>query len=145
MFSKSKYAPVWSCIYALQTCTLPCVPLLVSRYKGALCFVTAFIFPFLPIKIPLLLKYCSKRCNSWAALASKTQPVIPVIRSEAGLDNFTAKSFSLVPPPSWKLNDKIEAENFMKMSEILSDDITSVGILENADYPKPTKAKLHKF
>ena len=31
----------------------------------------------------------------------------------------------------------------MKMSEILSDDIASVGILENKDYPKPTKAKLH--
>ena len=31
----------------------------------------------------------------------------------------------------------------MKMSEILSDDIASVGILENEDYPKPTKAKLH--
>ena len=31
----------------------------------------------------------------------------------------------------------------MKMSEILSDDIANVGILENEDYPKPTKAKLY--
>ena len=63
-----------------------------------------------------------------------------VVRSDAGLDNFTAKSFSLVPPLSSKLIDKIEAENFMEMSEMLSDD---TGILENEDYPKPTKAKLH--
>ena len=63
-----------------------------------------------------------------------------VISSDAGLDNFTAKSFSLVPLPSSKLIAKIKAENFMEMSEMLGN---TIRILENEDYPKPTKAKLH--
>ena len=144
MFSILKCTPVWSCIYTLQTCTLPCVPLLVARYKGALHFVTAFIFPSFLLKFPF-----SSNTVAKDAIAGQLPPPRPACDScyqewyDAGLDNFTAKSFSLVPPPSWKLNDKIEAENFMKTSEILSDDIASVGILENADYPKPTKAKLH--
>ena len=126
----------------MQACALSYVPLLVARYKDALCFVTAFIFPFLPIEVSLLLKYLNKGCSSWAAPTPNTQSVNPVVRSDAGIGNFNAKSFSLVPPPSSKLIDKSGAENFMEMSEMLSDDM---GILENEDYLKPTKAKLHNI
>ena len=58
----------------------------------------------------------------------------------AGTRQFLALSFSLVPPVSQKLIEKIEAGNFIDMSELLSD---HMGVLNNEDSPRPTKTKRH--
>ena len=63
-------------------------------------------------------------------------PSIPAVTS--GLDNFTAMSFSLVPPVPTKLIEKIESGKFVDMSELLSD---YLGVLENEDQQKSSKPK----
>ena len=63
-------------------------------------------------------------------------PSIPTVSS--GLDNFTAMSFSLVPPVPTKLIEKIDVGKFVDMSELLSDHL---GVLENEDHEKSSKPK----
>ena len=62
----------------------------------------------------------------------------PALAGTSDIDNFTALSFSLVPPVSQKLIEKIETGNFIGLSELLSDHMR---VLDNEDSLRPTKTK----
>ena len=99
-------------------CKFVCESLLVARYKDVLCFVAAFIFPFLLIKVPLLLKYCNKRCISWAVPTSNAHKstnylwflLSGVLLAQMTLLNELLFGYILLLSP--QLTDKIKAENF---------------------------------
>ena len=56
--------------------------------------------------------------------SSSRLPLIhPALPGTSDMDSFTALSFSLVPPVPQKLIEKIEAGNFVDMSELFSDHI----------------------
>jgi len=57
-------------------------------------------------------------------------PLIPPTLAGTSDINFTALSFSLVPPVPQKLIEKIEAGNFIDMSELLGD---HMGVFDNDD------------
>jgi len=65
-------------------------------------------------------------------------PIRPGLTTANDIENFTALSFSLVPPVPQKLIERIQAGHFIDMSKLLSD---HMGVLNSEENPRSSKPK----
>ena len=108
-----------------------------------MCFAAALSLPLLSISIGQDASSSSIAASAVTELLpsptpASQLPVIPVVSSTFGSNDFTALNFSLVPPVPTQLVDQTEGGNFVDMSELLSD---HMGVLENKYHPKSANSK----